>query len=165
MSVKEESTAVNSSSSFAEAFAETTAKDGDVWYVERQIPRLKSVRGRIILIDRVGSIGGIHWGDLVRQDQYRASLDVKARAVQEHFMQAVSGTDEQWFINFCSGVQAGRLVTPRQYAAQSNQATLEFLKKHTTASPRRLGMVVLDFPSEELIEVIVESNFATNAEQ
>ncbi len=158
MSVKEESTAMNATRSFSELFAAATNQDGDLWHISRETPRLKAVRGRIVLIDRVGTLGGVRWGDLNRQDQYEAPLDVKARIVREHFERAAKGDNDQWYINFCSGVLAKQLVTPRQYAAQSNRTTLEFLKKYTVQSPRRLGTVVLDFPGEELIAVVVESN-------
>ncbi len=161
MSVKEESNAVNATRSFADSFAAAIANDGDLWHAVRETPRLETVRGRIVLIDRVGTLGGIRWDDLNRQDQYEAPLDVKARVVREQFERAAEGDDEQWYINFCSGVQSKQLMTPRQYAAQSNRTTLEFLKQHAVQTPTRLGTVVLDFPGEDLIERIVESNFDT----
>lgn len=159
MSVKKESTAMNATRSFSESFAAATTQDGDLWHISRETPRLKAVRGRIVLIDRVGTLGGIRWDDLNRQDQYEAPLDVKARVVREQFERAAQADNDQWYINFCSGVQSKQLMTPRQYAAQSNRTTLEFLKQHAAETPTRLGTVVLDFPGEDLIEGIVESNF------
>ena len=159
MSVKEEAEESNSNRSFAESFSIETEQDGNLWHATRDIPRLKDVRGCIVLIDRVGTLGGIRWDDLNRQDQYEAPLDVKSRVVRQHFKAATQGDVDQWHINFCSGVLAKQLVTPRQYAARSNQATLDYLKKTATGKRQRLGTVVLDFPGEALIERIVESNF------
>ncbi len=159
MSVKEEAEASNSKRSFAESFSVETQQDGDLWHVTRDVPRLKDVRGRIVLIDRVATLGGIHWDGLNRQDQYEAPLDIKSRVVREQFENATQGDADQWHINFCSGVLVKQLVTPRQYAARSNRATLDFLNQTGTGKRRRLGTVVLDFPGEDLIARIVESNF------
>jgi 1-phosphatidylinositol phosphodiesterase len=159
MSVKEEAAASNSKRSFAELFSVETEHDGDLWHVARDVPRLKDVRGRIVLIDRAGTLGGILWDDLNRQDQYEAPLDVKMRVVRQQFETATQGGADQWYINFCCGVLARQLVTPRQYAAQSNRATLGFLNQSDTGKRRRLGTVVLDFPGEDLVARIVESNF------
>ena len=163
MSVQEESTAVNSTRPFAESFAAATANDGELWYIARETPPLQAVRGRIVLIDRVGTLGGIRWDDLQRQDQYEAPLDEKVRVVREQFERAAQGDADEWFINFCSGVLSKQLVTPRQYAIQSNRTTLEFLNQHAAQKSVRLGTVVLDFPGEDLIECIVASNFGSDA--
>jgi 1-phosphatidylinositol phosphodiesterase len=159
MSVKEESTAANTTRSFAEAFAEATKNDGDLWYMPREIPELGSVRQRIVLIDRVGTIGGVRWDDLERQDEYDAPLERKTQLIRSHFEQATKADKRRWFINFCSGTVPKALVTPKQYAAISNQAALEFLAELGDERSVRIGTVVMDFPDEDIIERIVELNF------
>ncbi len=72
----------------------------------------------------------------------------------------MAGSD-QWFINFTSGTVPGNLLTPKKYAMKVNAVVLEYLRQRITGDPVRLGIVVTDFPAEELIERIVESNFRT----
>jgi hypothetical protein len=67
----------------------------------------------------------------------------------------------RWFVNFCSGTVPGRLLTPKMYAAQSNEFTLDLIKQPSGNRPVRLGTVVMDFPGEDLIEQIIETNFAS----
>jgi len=160
MSVKEESTAAGNTRSFAETFAESTKNDGKLWHVDRKTPDLGSVRNRIVLVDRVGTLGGLKWEEMERQDQYKAPIALKARLIRAHFEKVLKAGDDQWFINFCSGTVPGSLMTPKKYALKSNQIALGFLRRQSGGAPLRLGTIVIDFPSEELIEQIVETNFA-----
>jgi 1-phosphatidylinositol phosphodiesterase len=160
MSVKEESTPENNSRSFGETFADLTKNDCKLWHVSREIPELGSVRTRIVLVDRVGTLGGLNWDLMQRQDQYTAPLEQKTKLIRDHFEKAVKAGDHRWFINFCSGTVPGSLLTPRQYALKSNEIALDFLRQQTADAPVRLGTIVMDFPSKELIERIVETNFA-----
>lgn len=162
MSIKEESTALNTTRSFLETFSEATKDDGDLWHIDRKFPKLGAVRQRIVLIDRVGTLGGVRWNDLDRQDQYEAPLELKAAAIQSHFEQAAHASEDQWFINFCSGTLPQSLVTPKKYAVRSNKVALDFLKQQPGRKPARLGTVVMDFPGEEIVERIVETNFDSN---
>ena len=137
-----------------------TNDDVDLWHIAPEFPPLSRVRNRIVLIDRVGTLGGVRWDDLKRQDQYEAPPKIKAQAIRAHFEQATGGKGRDWFINFCSGTVPQTLVTPKQYAMQSNKVAFEFLKQQSADKPVRLGTVVMDFPDEGVIEKIVETNFA-----
>ncbi len=159
MSVKEESSSVNTTRSFAATFSEATANDGHLWHVNHSIPKLNSVRKRIVLIDRVGKLGGLPWSKLNRQDDYQALLATKSKLITEQFEKAVRGERRQWFVNFCSGTLPKSLVTPKLYAQHSNSVALRILRTQASAAPVRIGTVVVDFPSEELLERIVEANF------
>jgi 1-phosphatidylinositol phosphodiesterase len=160
MSVKEESTAKDNSRSFAETFADLTESDGKLWHVSREIPQLGSVRNRIVLVDRVGTLGGLQWAGMERQDRYNASVELKTKLIRSHLEKASSTSESQWFINFCSGTVPGSLMTPRKYALQSNEVALKFLRQLNSRAPVRLGTIVMDFPGEELIERIVKTNFS-----
>ena len=163
MSVKEESSRVNTTRSFAASFSDATEDDGDLWHMEHVIPKLSFVRSRIVLIDRVGKLGGIPWNKLNRQDDYQALLATKSKLIEEQFARAIKGQSEQWFVNFCSGTLPRSLVTPKIYAQHSNSVALKFLRTHTSDAPVRLGTVVMDFPGEGLVKRIVESNFPAEA--
>jgi len=59
-----------------------------------------TVRQCILLIDHVWTLGGIRWGDLDRQDQYEAPLELRAEAIHSHFEQPAHADERQGFINF-----------------------------------------------------------------
>lgn len=160
MSVKEESTPENNTRSFGETFADSTKDDGKLWHVGRAIPQLGSVRNRIVLVDRAGTLGGLKWNGMERQDEYKASLEQKAKLILAHLEKAIMAESDQWFINFCSGTVPGSLLTPKKYALTSNEIALGFLRQQSADRPVRLGTIVMDFPGDELIGRIVETNFA-----
>lgn len=160
MSVKEEAAARDNTRSFANAFKELTKEDGKLWHSSHQVPALETVRGRIVLVDRVGDLGGLRWDALQRQDNYTAPVNVKKKLIRSHLERASAVGDHEWFINFCSGTLPGQLITPQRYASQTNRTVIEFLQQPSLVKPVRLGTIVMDFPSEDLIEEIVEANFA-----
>ena len=159
MSVKEESTAEGNSRSFSETFADAIRDDGQLWYVNRKTPPLSSVRSRIVLVDRVGTLNGLKWGEIELQDRFNATFELKSKLMRSHFEKALNTSDARWFINFCSGTLPRSLMTPRRYAVRSNEVALEFLRQLDRNASPRLGIIVMDFPGEELIERIVELNF------
>ncbi len=160
MSVKEESKPRKNTRSFADTFEELTSEDGKLWHRSHQVPSLENVRSRIVLVDRVGNLGGQKWGAMLRQDDYQAPVDVKKKLIRSHLKQASDIGGSKWLINFCSGTLPGRLITPQRYATQTNRTAIEFLKQPSLPKPVRLGTIVMDFPGEDLIEGIVETNFA-----
>ena len=161
MSVKEESTATGNTRRFDESFAVEANGHGKLLHISPVVPKLNSVRGRIVLVDRVGKLGGIPWKVMLKQDHYKASLDTKANLIRGHFTKAARSTDQSWYINFCSGTVPKSFITPRQYALATNRVALSFLQQQSVANrPIYVGTVMLDFPGEELIERIVHTNFA-----
>lgn len=161
MSVKEEATAENNTRAFAETFFAATKNDGSLWHISHEIPETGTVRGKIVVVDRVGTLGGISWNQMQRQDDYQATLERKTMLIQSHFEKAMETCDTRWFVNFCSGTVPGSLLTPRKYAMVSNQFTLDFIQRHSRKTPILLGTVVMDFPSETLIEQILQTNFTS----
>ena len=159
MSIKSESTPKRNTRSFAATFTELTKDDEELWYRSQQIPRLKEVRGRIVLVDRVGALKGYPWKKAKRQDEYQAPLDKKAEFVEAHFKAALQADKNVWFVNYCSGTLPSKLITPRLYAQRSNEFVFKFLDG-APVRPLRLGTVLMDFPSEEVIAEIIETNFA-----
>lgn len=161
MSVKEESTAKGNSRSFAETFFASVKNDGDLWHIKSSVPKLRSVRGRIVLVDRVGTLGGIQWADLAIQDHYNVPIDARQKLILSHLEKARDSQDFQWFIHFCSGNVPANLMTPKKYAVQSNEVALGFLRTHQPDEIMRLGTFVMDFPGDELINRIIGSNFSS----
>ena len=160
MSLNQESTAKHNTRTFAETFAAITENDAALWHVGRKTPRLNTVRGKIVLVDRVSTLGGLRWGEMQLQDQYKAPLSVKAKLIRSHLERASKATRGQWYINFCSGTRPSKWRTPRKSAIDSNAVALEFLQRGNRPSPCCLGTVVMDFPGDELIARLIESNFS-----
>jgi 1-phosphatidylinositol phosphodiesterase len=158
MSVKEESTPMNVTQSFIETFRHEIEGDGNLWLLQNQLPLLGQSRGRIVVLDRVGSLGGYPWQKLRLQDDYQAALSKKETLIRKHLELASSSEGNSWFVNFCSGTLPTNLVTPRQYSVRSNEVAFQFLREHQDF-PARIGTVVMDFPGERLITRIIESNF------
>ena len=61
MSVKEESSPENNSRSFAETFGALTKDTRHLWHLSKDVPALDDVRGRIVVVDRVGTLKGFPW--------------------------------------------------------------------------------------------------------
>ena len=162
MSIMEEGVAKSTTRSFADTFTVATKNDGMLWYRAARVPDLAAVRGRIVVIDRVGTLGGFQWKNMSKQDDYTAPPEQKTRLIRTHLQKALSHNGNNWFINFCSGTAPAKLTNPARYAIQSNRAALEFVTKNCGTKPARLGIVVMDFPGEQLIEKIVDTNFATS---
>jgi len=158
MSIKEESTASGNSQTFAETFNKATSNDGDLWRIGATIPTLGSARKKIVLIDRVGDLGGVPWKDIVLQDQYQAPVASKAKLIRAHFAKTIKSRNSAWHINFCSGTLPASLLTPARYAILSNQVAVDFIRQ-LPAEPVCIGTVVMDFPGEAVIEEVISTNF------
>lgn len=150
MSVKRESTPTNNSRSFAATFRALTKNDGELWHIDTETPKLSSVRGKIVLVDRVGTLGGLSWKTMRKQDHFQAPVGRKIKLIQKHLQAAKEGKRTLWFVNFCSGVVPKALVTPRRYAPRTNDAVLSYLKDQQR-KPTHVGTVVMDYQGEELI--------------
>lgn len=160
MSIKEEYQPDNNTRSFAQTFAAETKKAERLWYIKGSTPKLSTVRGKIVLVDRVGTLGGLPWKTFHRQDDYQAEPAEKSELMRSHLKAATQAKPTDWFINFSSGTVPRKLITPERYARQSNLVLLKYLREERArnAGPVRIGTIVMDFPSEELIAHIVETN-------
>ncbi|MDG1890983.1 MAG: phosphatidylinositol-specific phospholipase C [Verrucomicrobiota bacterium] len=165
ISIKEEHHATGNSRDFKTTFLADVIRGGkDLWRIQSTIPQLKAVRGKWVLVDRVGDLGGIPWSAFMKQDDYRAPPDLKVELIREQFDNTAhhASNTRPWFINFCSGVYPSRLITPRQYALQANKAASLYIKERSSQAtgPFLLGTVMMDFPSHAMIQQVIYSNFA-----
>lgn len=155
MSVKEESTPDEVTRDFQATFIAEIAPFKDRWCIAKVHPSVGEVRGRIVLVDRVGKLGGLDWSKMNLQDDYQAMPEIKKQKIAKHFDAARGDDSGQWFLNYCSGTVPSRLINPESYASQINPFLLEEVKAR---QGHRLGVVIMDFPSKENIEAIVMSN-------
>ena len=155
MSVKEESKAEQISRSFKETFEDEIKNCLDRWVLNSSKVILDQARGKIILIDRVGNLGGLSWSQMSKQDDYQALPDVKKEKITQQFDRTDRGDPDQWFLNYGSGTAPSRLLNPAAYASQVNPFVLEEISKR---KGERLGVVIMDFPGDELLQSIIHGN-------
>ncbi|MEC8557987.1 MAG: phosphatidylinositol-specific phospholipase C [Planctomycetota bacterium] len=156
MAIKRESTPRQNSRSFRETFEATIENGAAIWWRGSKIPTLKEVRGKIVLVDRVSSLGGLPWRTLNKQDRYTAPVDEKQELIRKQFEAAVADHQGRWHLNYCSGTVPANLLTPRKYAALTNEYTLRLIQEFP--SDQHLGTVIMDFPSEGIIGEIIDAN-------
>lgn len=155
MSVKEESTADEVTRDFQATFIAEIAPFKDRWCIAKVNPSVGEVRGRIVLVDRVGKLGGLDWSKMNLQDDYQALPEIKKQKIAKHFDAARGDDSGQWFLNYCSGTVPSRLINPESYASLINPFLLDQIKAR---HGNRLGVVIMDFPNQEIIEAVVMSN-------
>lgn len=157
MSVKEEGAGKDNRRSFQETFAVETEASRSLLVLGTEIPTLGQVRGKIFLVDRVGSLKGFPWDGLVKQDDYQAEIEKKRNLIRDTYAKAVQDRGQRWFINYCSGTLPSELITPKKYAVQTNVVALELLTADASEGRAR-GILVYDFPSEALIQATIDAN-------
>jgi len=128
-------------------------------YLQMRLPVVGEVRGRIVLLcDWAGGQLGIRWGSsaMLLQDEYwHKSGASKWRAVRRHLGFAAPSPDRLQ-VHFTSATSLPR-KTPITIARSVNRR----LSDHLRCAPglRYLGIVVMDFPSPSLCELIVQRNW------
>lgn len=163
---------------FSAKVDEYISNTADYWYLGNSFPTLGEARKKIILFRRyIYSDKGINvssgWadkatftiGDVRVQDEYNVptlkAIPQKWNAVEALLDEAVGGSEDMMYVNFCSGGSA--LAYPIHVAKGNlfNKGVLDYLGKYldNTSFPARMGCVVMDFPTTEIIDSLIESNF------
>lgn len=170
MRIKEEHKPKTGSSPFKEIFLSYTKEYlSENWFVGDFIPSLREVRGRIVLLDDADLGMGIPWGGIRKQDEYALrSYERKWDFVEEHLELARHSHFSSLLLNHCSatafssrpgrlfGATLGLVKSPRGFARNIIPRLEAYLKgEHGLA---RHGVVVMDFPSPEVIRLLVDSN-------
>ncbi|MEM7559182.1 MAG: phosphatidylinositol-specific phospholipase C, partial [Planctomycetota bacterium] len=156
MAIKQEATPQQNSRSFQETFEATIENEAAIWSRGSKVATLKEVRGKIVLVDRVGSLSGLPWKMLNKQDRYTAAVGEKQEFIRKQFESTAADDKRVWFLNYCSGTVPAKLLTPRKYAALTNQYALQLIQEFP--SDQHLGTVIMDFPSEAIIGRIIDAN-------
>lgn len=161
LSIKEESSPEATTRTFKETFEEEIESSKNKWLISPETPTLHQSRGRLILVDRVGNLGGLAWGEMNLQDDYQALPEVKKIKIKQHFDTISGRPKKDWFLNYCSGTVPRQLINPATYAAIINPFVLNQVQRR---AGNRLGVVVMDFPGDSLVRKIIESNFSKRTE-
>lgn len=159
MAVQEEYKAKTSTKDMNTLFEEYTVDYNDlIVEFKGQSISLGSIRGKILFVNVFHS--RINWITSFKPqndwvvNQTKNIVD-KKRKIKKHFNRTITFMNENFiYLNYLSGVSNYGIVTPSHCAYETNKEVFKF--------KGRLGIVLCDFPGEELIEYLIEENFLNN---
>ncbi|KIC62838.1 hypothetical protein RM51_11010 [Chryseobacterium taiwanense] len=184
MCVKHEYDDKNVSRSFEETFNDYIGNSFDKWYLKNDIPVLKDIRGKIVLLRRFNANSPIgiqahgNWNDndtfswniqgtdktVSVQDAYKVNtlfnIGDKWSKVKDLLDKTSQNNGKTLFINFTSGVSAG--AYPYSVAYQNNGINRRLQQYLLEAERKQLGVFAMDFPERptgSLIPLLVKTNF------
>ena len=121
-------------------------------------PPVGEIRSKVFIIySGWGGTGGLSWSLISRQDEYDVptihEIAKKKDLIRHHFKEYQQfSTHKKLSINMCSGV--GILCTAITVASATNSVVGEF-----TQNENGLGIVGMDFQTDEVVWSIILSNF------
>ena len=173
MSIKEEYDASGTNDAFHTMVANKINEQASYWYTSGSIPQIGMVRGRIVLMRRYSGTSnfGINassgWSDnttfstsagtclLSVQDYYNnESADAKWNAITTMF-QKMRYQKNTYYLNFTSGYTGSSIPNINAIKDEVNPKLIEYLK----TSPDFVGIVIVDFVTDEIANLIYEVNF------
>ncbi len=174
MRVHDEDTPAGARPSFQAIWAKYMASGGQRFVGEiARIPTLGEMRGKaLVLRDAAfGGYGLAFKSERIRlQDSWQVypstfpnpyggatvSVGQKLQLIHAHILDAMQNNREggALYLNHLSGSDG---VSPAEFAARANPDALQFLRAHPDW--RSLGVLIMDYPGEDLIERILQANF------
>jgi hypothetical protein len=129
-------------------------------YLQMRLPTLREVRGRIVILcDWAGGQLGVQWGGeaMLIQDQYWHRTGTKKWSIVKQYLGCAGRLPDCLQVSFTSATGLRRGKTPLALARSVNPK----LSDHLRSAPGRRfwGVVVMDFPSALLCDLIVRSNW------
>ena len=162
MRVREETKAYRPKKSFESSFGEMMRANGfdKLLYKAKsrtEIPKIGDVRGKIVVIDNYGKLPDcMDYPNptMSVQDDYDINdMPKKFREIVQKFEDAlIEKTGATWHINYTSSCSA--LVDQIMSAKANNAKVQDYLK----GKKGNLGLVLMNFPSLDVIQSIVDSN-------
>ena len=147
--------AKNCEKSFVELYEEYTQsyKDKIKSYEHRDIT-MGEIRGKLFVVKVFeGSTSRIP--NFFIQNEwsvnFRCYMNDKKRKIKENFHRAISIRNNQIFLNYLSASSDYAMMTPYTAAKQCNRVAMRY--------HGRLGIVLADYPGEDLIKHLIQQNF------
>ena len=141
--------------SFADLYEEYTQgyKDKIVAYQNKDIT-MGEIRGKLFVVKVFeGSTSRIP--NFFIQNKwsvnFRCYMNNKKRRIKENFHRAISINNNQIFLNYLSASSDYAMMTPYTAAKQCNEIAMRY--------NGRLGIVLADYPGEDLIKHLIKQNF------
>ncbi len=145
----------NSKKSFKDLYEEYTQsyQDKIVSYQNKDIT-LGEIRGKLFVVKVFeGSTSNIP-NFLIQNSwsvNFRWYMNKKKRKIKENFHRALSMNDNRIFLNYLSASSDYAMMTPYTAAKQCNEIAMRY--------HGRLGVVLADYPGEDLINHLIQQNF------
>ena len=150
----------NSTKSFRELYEDDTKTYNDkiVSYNNKDIT-LGEIRGKLFVVKVFeGSTSRIP-NFLIQNSwsvNFRCYMNKKKRKIKENLHRALSINNSQIFLNYLSASSDYAMMTPYTAAKQCNEIPMRY--------HGRLGIVLADYPGEDLIEHLINQNFLAKGE-
>ena len=183
MSVKEEYDAEGNTRTFAETFTTYVNNNPSLWYLGTSVPKLGDVRGKIVLLRRFNespyptgrgiNADGNGWPDdttativgppeIRVQDVYKVWDRGNKWGYITSLFDEMPANPSALYLNYTSGYSPWDFGIPNIPAVASyiNPRLKNFF---TSAPTRRYGVVIADFITTELAELIYKTNFGSTA--
>lgn len=185
MSIKEESTAIRNTAgvTFQDRFDQYINVERDLWYLVNTIPKLRDVRGKIVLFRRFPldantttprgiaaypfvenatfTITGPATPTLEIQDGFLVEIDEnkpgKYTNVEKLLTEASKPSSDMnvLYVNFASGAGVLPRTTPKAVSDFINPKLVTYFGEHPQG---RFGIVVTDFETTQLNTLIIQTN-------
>ena len=161
MRVREEAKAIRPNGTFADAFLHHIAPYKNLFYVaasRTEIPNVGQLRGKILILDNYGKLpNAVDYpnSSMRVQDDYDTDdMDKKYQEIVASFDAATQRKDGSiWDVNYTSSCTLK--VDQLANAKAVNDKVRTYLKgKHGP-----LGLVLFNFPSVDVIDSVIQSNF------
>jgi 1-phosphatidylinositol phosphodiesterase len=171
--IKPEYDAENNNKTFDVVLNEYIRGYESYFYTSSKVPTLKEAKGKIVLLCRYSDnsvgINVTPWKDDATfsidsrfrvQDVYkvRAFFTEKSTYIKNLLEEAQKDTTGKFYLNFISGtnIESG-FTAPAKIAVEQNSKLHTYLNDNR--GKKKLGVVIMDFPFQELIRAIIDSNF------
>jgi len=149
---------------FESTFLDKVSPCMSLWFLENRIPRLREVRGKIVLLQNFEAEElGIPWdgANMKLQDMWEipdteAGMLMKEQAIYNFSVMVEKMNDPNYL--YLSHLSASDGPLPSKVAKNTNSY---FLSQDLEAK-RPVGVVIADYPSSLLIESIISANTESN---
>ena len=148
---------LNSTKSFSELYEEYTQpyKDRIIEYQNQDIT-MGEIRGKLFMV-KVFEGSTSHISNFFIQNSwsvnFRWYMNKKKRKIKENFHRAISINNQQIYLNYLSASSDYAMMTPFTASKQCNELALRY--------HGRLGIVLADYPGEDLIKHLIDQNFVS----
>lgn len=152
MRIRKEHTEEENSRTFIETFNEYYNNNIEFSSLLRNIPNIGEIRKKIWIINNFDNSVGFKYNCCQVQDYYDVDLlkmDYKKNKIKIHLDETINNYNNKLYINFCSGCSGG--AYPYTVARNTNEIIFSYFGS-------LLGIIVMDFPGEELIDHIILQN-------
>jgi len=160
MRVKEEGASDHATKSFDDVYREYTSSNDIFFTRSTKHVTVNEARGKIIILKDFwgkGTGSELDYRSSVIQDYFQPpSLESKINKIYRHHKTARPCAD-RFHINFMTACNSSKHLWPRYIANKCNEKALELLKDGSNEWNFG-GIIVMDFPGEELVQTCIDSN-------